>query len=212
MRSYRLRAPSHEKGFKPSRNTEIESFFCDSASDYSQAKKMSKQNLNPRDLVALLQKGEPIRIIDVRTPIEYRGGHIPGAVNIPLGTFHSEFPGVDLSETVVVVCKWGGRSSAACEQVGANYAQVFNLAGGTEAWMSEGFEIESAAKDPRSVDRQVHFVAGLLLVSALLLGASVNAGWFYLAALPAFGLMLDAISGFCPMTFILKKMPWNQTS
>ena len=62
---------------------------------------------------------------------------------------------------------------------------------------------------PRSVDRQTHFVAGTILVTAFLLFYFVNPGWIYLALLPTFGLMLDALTGICPMTLILKKMPWN---
>lgn len=64
-------------------------------------------------------------------------------------------------------------------------------------------------KPNRSLDRQTHFVAGLMLVTALILSAMVHRNWIYLAALPAFGLLLDATTGVCPMTLLLAKMPWN---
>ena len=60
-----------------------------------------------------------------------------------------------------------------------------------------------------SIDRQVHFVAALILISGLTL-QSVNANSIYLAYLVAFGLSLDAITGFCPMRFILSKFPFNK--
>lgn len=63
----------------------------------------------------------------------------------------------------------------------------------------------------RIVDRQTHFVAGLLLVAAFLLWRFVDPAWIYLALLPTFGLLLDAITGICPMTLILKTMPWNKS-
>lgn len=67
-------------------------------------------------------------------------------------------------------------------------------------------------KPNRSLDRQTHLVAGLMLVAAFVLSATVNPNWIFLAALPAFGLLLDAVTGICPMTLILAKMPWNRVS
>lgn len=62
----------------------------------------------------------------------------------------------------------------------------------------------------RSIDRQAHLVAGILIVTALTLSNLVAPGWIWLAALPGFGLLLDALSGFCPMTAMLRHMPWNR--
>jgi tRNA 2-selenouridine synthase len=36
------------------------------------------------DIVAFLERAEQVPVVDVRTPAEFRQGHIPGAVNIPL--------------------------------------------------------------------------------------------------------------------------------
>ncbi|MCC7436153.1 MAG: DUF2892 domain-containing protein [Methanoregulaceae archaeon] len=62
----------------------------------------------------------------------------------------------------------------------------------------------------RSIDRQTHLVAGLMLVAAFVLSNLVHPSWIYLALLPAFGLLLDATTGICPMTLIMRKMPWNR--
>jgi hypothetical protein len=62
--------------------------------------------------------------------------------------------------------------------------------------------------DP-SVNRQTHLVAALILVAAIALSLLVNRDWIYLALLPAFGLTLDALTGFCPMRQMLSKCPWN---
>jgi hypothetical protein len=60
-----------------------------------------------------------------------------------------------------------------------------------------------------SLGRQTHLVAGLLLALAMILAIKVSSTWAYLAILPMFGLLLDALTGICPMTLILKQMPWN---
>lgn len=63
----------------------------------------------------------------------------------------------------------------------------------------------------RTLDRQTHLVAGLMLVAAFVLWKTVNPNWIYLAMLPAFGLLLDATTGICPMTLMLRQMPWNRS-
>jgi len=60
-----------------------------------------------------------------------------------------------------------------------------------------------------SLGRQTHLVAGLLLALAMIHATKVSSPWAYLAILPMFGLLLDALTGICPMTLILKQMPWN---
>jgi len=68
----------------------------------------------------------------------------------------------------------------------------------------------TSSANSRSIDRQTHFVAGLMLVAAFVLSNLVHPRWIYLALLPAFGLLLDATTGICPMTLIMRKMPWNR--
>lgn len=61
-----------------------------------------------------------------------------------------------------------------------------------------------------NVGRQTHLVAGIFVWAGLLLGLNASPWWFVLVGLPGFGLLLDALTGICPMTLILKKMSWNR--
>jgi len=84
-------------------------------------------------------------VVDVREPYEYAMGHLPGAVNIPLGRFVSEVGKLPKDRRLVVVCASGGRSAQASEYlVGHGFAKekVGNLEGGTYGWMSAGLEVE----------------------------------------------------------------------
>ena len=45
---------------------------------------MNVMTISPRDLNAKQLSGEPIELLDVRTPVEYREIHCPFAKNIPL--------------------------------------------------------------------------------------------------------------------------------
>lgn len=52
--------------------------------------------------------------------------------------------------------------------------------------------------------RQAFIVASLIIVAAFVLAYYVNPNLIYLALLPAFGLMLSGLTGFCPMIFFLQ--------
>ena len=69
-------------------------------------------------------------VIDVRSPEEFRNGHVPMAINIPLGELRAKLPSLakDKNQTLLVHCQSGGRSAIAKQQLQAmGYANVFNL-------------------------------------------------------------------------------------
>ena len=71
---------------------------------------------------------------------------------------------------------------------------------------------QAMGQHSRGLDRQTHFIAGSLLLVAVILSRFVSPLWGYLVLLPTFGLFLDALTGICPMTLILCRMPWNRQS
>ncbi|GIW30102.1 MAG: transferase [Meiothermus sp.] len=99
--------------------------------------------LTPHEAQQWIREGA--YVVDVREPYEYAMGHVPGAVNIPLGRFVSEVGKLPKDRKLVVVCASGGRSAQASEYLVAHgFAKehVGNLEGGTYGWMSAGFEVE----------------------------------------------------------------------
>lgn len=75
--------------------------------------------------------GATTQLIDVREPHELAEGALPGAVNIPLATLDARLHQLDPSQPVAVVCRSGGRSSFAAQQLAAaGFDDVINLAGG----------------------------------------------------------------------------------
>lgn len=175
----------------------------------SMNKDVSVEEITPEELQARLAQVPGLKVVDVRTPFEFRRSHIEGSINVPLGQVNSGLPLDAPLESVVFVCLSGSRSAMACRQI-LGKSKVVNLVGGIGAWRAAGLPLEKAPPSPRRLDRQTHLVAGLMLATALLLGNLVHPNWIYLAALPMFGLLLDATTGICPMTLILKSMPWNQ--
>lgn len=70
------------------------------------------------------------KLVDVRTPAEFRGGSAPGAVNIPLGEVANgiKAKGWPKDTPVLLFCRSGTRSAAAKRQLqGAGYQTVLNV-------------------------------------------------------------------------------------
>jgi len=72
-----------------------------------------------------------IRLVDVRTPSEYREGHIPGAINIPLQELRRFLVTIpDKSEKIFVYCAHGFRAAQAADGLfRLGYLNITNIGG-----------------------------------------------------------------------------------
>ena len=75
-------------------------------------------------------------VIDVRTPLEYEGGHVPGAKLIPVDQIERRYQEVPRgAERLFVVCMGGTRSAVACEMLAEKgYPNLVNIEDGMGAW------------------------------------------------------------------------------
>jgi len=85
-----------------------------------------------------LEGDASITVIDVRTPDEYRAGHIPGSRNIPLNRIDEiEEVVPDHDAKLFVYCLSGARSASACAVLARmGYTNVVNI-GGIANWRGE---------------------------------------------------------------------------
>jgi carboxyl-terminal processing protease len=83
-------------------------------------------------------------LVDVRTPAEYKEGHLKGAINIDVKdslTFMNKAKEMlPKDKTVMVYCRSGRRSADAAGKLAAEGYFVFNLEGGIVAWKEAGKE------------------------------------------------------------------------
>ncbi len=78
------------------------------------AKKIDTTKIASSELRKLIEtKSREFIIVDVRDETEYREGHIPGAINIPLEAFAARSEVLPKEKKVVVYCNTGGRSYSA---------------------------------------------------------------------------------------------------
>ena len=74
-------------------------------------------------------------IIDVRTPGEYRDGHIPGVVNIPLDELEKRMGEIPKDKKTVLICRTGSRSAQGTRLLRSKgFNNVYNSTGGMSTW------------------------------------------------------------------------------
>ncbi|MEU6663136.1 rhodanese-like domain-containing protein [Streptomyces sp. NPDC046821] len=156
-------------------------------------------------------------VIDVRTPGEYAGGHLPGAHNIPLDALEHALPTLrEVADRgdLLVVCASGTRSQNASAALAGEGIPCASLEGGTTAWESAGEELHRPASTeaPKwAMDRQVRLTAGSFVLLGLLIGLLIHPAFQLISAGVAAGLVYSALSNSCAMATLLGKLPYNRT-
>jgi adenylyltransferase/sulfurtransferase len=90
------------------------------------------------ELKRRLDKGDSLRIVDVREPAEFQINRIPGAVLMPLGEVPRRYRELDPGEEFVLMCKVGARSARAAEFLrSVGFTRVKNLRGGIVDWIDK---------------------------------------------------------------------------
>ena len=95
-------------------------------------------DIRPTEVKAMIDAGESVTILDVRSPQEYEICHIEGSVLIPIGELQERLGELDPRDFIVAHCHHGPRSTRAVgvlKQFG--FDRVKNLQGGIDAWSVE---------------------------------------------------------------------------
>ena len=99
---------------------------------------VSTDDMTALELKERLDRGEPIVIVDVREPQEYRINRIEGSKLIPLGELPQRYEELDSNAAIVCQCKSGVRSAKAAGFLRSiGFKNVRNLAGGILGWIDQ---------------------------------------------------------------------------
>lgn len=153
-------------------------------------------------------------ILDVREKEEFEAEYIPDSICCPLSQFDLLAPGIlkNIKESeVVIMCRSGNRAKMAINELkkfDVNQDQFKVFEGGILNWKSLGKEVVGKGSI-FPIMRQVQIVASSMIFIAFIASRFVTHDFVYLALFVGFGLALAGYTGFCPMVYILQKMPWN---
>ncbi len=90
------------------------------------------------ELKQRMDRGDTLKIVDVREPNEYQINRIPGSELIPLGDIPKRYAELNKSEEIVIHCKMGGRSAKAADFLrSVGFTSVLNLRGGILDWVDK---------------------------------------------------------------------------
>ncbi len=106
----------------------------------------SIEQLDPAKVNEITANEKSVQFLDVRQPGEYGAGHAHGAKNFALNSLTKNIDQLDPRIPTFVICQTGYRSSLATSLLeNAGFDEVYNLAGGTTAWIERGLPTEEAA-------------------------------------------------------------------
>lgn len=104
------------------------------------------EQVSVNEVAELTQTEKYLQLVDVRRAAEYAGGHAVRARNIALDKLSKEFDKLDPAAPTYVICQGGYRSSAGTSILErAGFSKLYNVTGGTAAWIKEGLETEKEA-------------------------------------------------------------------
>jgi rhodanese-related sulfurtransferase len=106
----------------------------DNGNNYATQDKQVVELISPKDLNAKL--GD-IQLIDVRTPEEYTGGYIEGAININFfdSDFNDQMAKLNKDKELYIYCRSGKRSGKAAKRLkDRGFTKIYDLQGGILNW------------------------------------------------------------------------------
>lgn len=92
------------------------------------------------------KSADDIQFVDVRRPAEHAAGHAANTINLPLDVLAKEVGKLNPEKPTYVLCQGGYRSSLGTSILeNAGFNKIYNVTGGTKAWMDAGYDTEVSA-------------------------------------------------------------------
>ncbi|HVG39510.1 MAG TPA: rhodanese-like domain-containing protein [Pyrinomonadaceae bacterium] len=99
---------------------------------------MDYQEILPREVDEKMRRGERLRLIDVREPVEFELARVEGAELLPMSRLLSWIDSLNPDDALIVMCHHGVRSAHVCRYlVERGYRHVSNLVGGIDLWSAQ---------------------------------------------------------------------------
>ena len=115
-------------------------------------KRFYDENLAQASYLIACEKTREAIIVDPNTDIGK--GHLPLPHHTPLAALPDRLHELDRNAPIVLQCQGGERSAIATSFLQSRgISRVSNLAGGLQAWVAEGFEVESERPTARGSER-----------------------------------------------------------
>lgn len=164
-----------------------------------------------KEINEMLENGGECQVIDVREFAEFDAEKIHRAKLVPLSNFEKQIGEIDRTKPIYLMCRSGNRARQAAEKLSKKgFTDVHVIEGGMTAWAGASLPVIKGESKVWSLERQVRFAAGSLVILGILLSI-IHPYFVALSAFVGAGLVFAAVTDTCGMAMILAKMPWNQS-
>jgi len=110
--------------------------------------------INVETLYKRWSRHEVLIIVDVRRPDEWREGHIPDAIHVPLGDLAKHLGVLPKDQAVVAICRSGYRAEIAASMISATGRHTLAVRGGVQDWIDAG--LPSSTDEASNVPEHSH--------------------------------------------------------
>jgi hydroxyacylglutathione hydrolase len=102
-------------------------------------------SLTLAEVTALLRSNDKL-VLDVRGPGEWKAGHVPGSLNVPLGELDQRLSEIPRDRPVIVHCQTGGRAAIAASLLRVRgFENIRQFPGGFAEWQAAAQPVERAS-------------------------------------------------------------------
>jgi glyoxylase-like metal-dependent hydrolase (beta-lactamase superfamily II)/rhodanese-related sulfurtransferase len=171
----------------------------------------SIEMISPRDAESLLKQDQQVKILDVRSALEFSQTHIEPSINIPIDMISAKIGELSQSkQKYLVLCHSGTRAAMAADmllQSGIHTVKV--IEGGIAHWEKEKLPVIKG-QGGISLERQVRIIAGSLVLLGIIMAALVHWVFIFISVFVCCGLIYAGLTDNCLMGMLLMKLPYNK--
>ncbi len=167
--------------------------------------------ITPEDALSLAQKDPQVKLLDVRSVLEFNQAHIKDSINIPINMLSAKLGELSqIKQSYVVFCRTGNRSPMAADMLIQSGMQAVKvMQGGLTRWQKEGLPVIKG-EGGMSLERQVRIIAGSLVLSGILLSWFAHWAFILISVFVCCGLIFAGLTDNCLMGMLLMKLPYNK--
>lgn len=172
----------------------------------------SLKMVSPKDSKVLVENDLQLKLLDVRSALEFSQVHIKDSINVPIDMLSVKINDLSQSkQNYIVLCRTGNRSPMAADmlmQSGIHGVKV--MQGGMMRWQKEGLPVIKG-EGGVSLERQVRLIAGSLVLLGIIMAWLAHWSFIFISVFISSGLVYSGLSDNCLMGMLLMKLPYNKS-